>query len=86
MKTKEEIKKELHKLIDGIEDEHALNVLNEDVIPYVVANRTKEKDEEEDYLTPEQEKDLEEAIRQADAGETISEEEYLKATARWRIK
>jgi len=29
---------------------------------------------------------LEEAIRLADAGEFISEEEYLKATARWRTK
>ena len=47
--------------------------------------RSKEN-EEEDYLTEEQEKELEEAIRQADAGEIITEEEYLKATARWRIK
>lgn len=39
---------------------------------------------QEDYLTEEQEKQLDEAIRQADAGEFVSEEEYLNATAKWR--
>jgi predicted transcriptional regulator len=42
--------------------------------------------EENDKLTNEQQKQLEEAIRQADAGEFVSEEEYLKATARWHTK
>ena len=83
MKSKQQIKEELHKLIDNIEDEHTLNVLNEDVVPYVIENRTKEEDEEE-HLTEEQQKDLEEAIRQADAGETVSWEDFLKATERWR--
>ena len=31
MKSKEEIKAELHKKIDSIEDEHTLNVLNDDI-------------------------------------------------------
>lgn len=84
MKSKEELKKELHYLIDSIEDEHTLNVLNEDIVPYVIENRTKELDE--DDLTEEQEKELDEAIKEADAGETVSFEEYLKATARWRTK
>ncbi len=86
MKSKEELKKELHARIDSIEDEHILNVLNDDIVPYVIENRTKENDEEDDYLTEEQERELEEAIRQADAGETVTAEEYLNATARWRIK
>ena len=85
MKSKQEIKEELHKLIDNIDDEHTLNVLNEDVVPYVIENRTKEEDEEE-HLTEEQQKDLEEAIRQADAGETVNWEDFLKATERWRTK
>jgi hypothetical protein len=84
MKSKEELKKELHQLIDSIDDEHILNVLNEDVVPYVLDNRTKELDE--DDLTEEQEKELEKAIKEADAGETVSFEEYLKATARWRTR
>lgn len=84
MKSKQEIKEELHRLIDIIEDEHTLNVLHEDVIPYIIENRTKEQDEEE--LTKEQEEELDEAIRQADAGEVISWEELLKETKRWHTK
>ena len=46
MKSKEELKKVLHALIDSIEDEHILNVLNDEIVPYVIENRTKEKDDE----------------------------------------
>jgi hypothetical protein len=52
---KEELKQKLYKLIDSIEDEHVLNVLNEDVVPYVIENRTKEK--VDDDLTEEQSKE-----------------------------
>lgn len=61
-------------------------MVHEEVAAYINNDSINEIDEEEDYLTVEQEKDLEEAIRQGDAGETVSEEEYLKATARWGIK
>jgi hypothetical protein len=86
MKSKEEIKAELHKKIDSIDDEHTLQVLNEDIVPYAIENRTKEKDEEEENLTPDEEKELDEAIRQADNGETISWEEFLNSTQQWRTK
>ncbi len=85
MKSKQELKDELHQLIDSIDDEETLNVLNEDVVPYIIENRSKEQDGE-DELTPAQEKELDEAIRQADAGETVSWEEFLKETERWRTK
>lgn len=84
MKTKEQLKKELHEYIDSISDEETLMMVHEDVAAYL--NKNLEEACEEDYLTEEQEKQLEEAIRQADAGDFISEEEYLKATARWRTK
>ena len=84
MKTKEQLKKELHEYIDSISDEETLMMVHEDVAAYL--NKNLEEAGEEDYLTEEQEKQLEEAIRQADAGEFISEEEYLKATARWHTK
>jgi O6-methylguanine-DNA--protein-cysteine methyltransferase len=60
-------------------------LVHEDVAAYLKKD-LEEANDEEDYLTEEQEKQLAEAIRQADAGETISYEEYLKATARWRTK
>ena len=85
MKSKEEIKAELHKKIDSIDDEYTLNVLNEDIVPYVIENRTKEKDDEDD-LTDEQWEELEEAIQQVKDGKTISWEEYLNSTQQWRTK
>ena len=84
MKTKQEIKDELHRLIDDIDDEHVLNVLNEDVVPYVIENRTKKEDDDE--MSEEEEKELDEAIRQADKGETATWDDFLKATERWRTK
>ena len=84
-KNKEELKKKLHELIDGIDDEHILNVLNEEVVPYVIENRTKELDDEEDELTEDQEKKLEQAIKEADEGKTISHEEFKRRMSRWLI-
>lgn len=86
-KNQEELKKKLHELIDSIEDEHTLNVLNEDVVPYVIENRTKEADEEadeaEDNLTEEQLKELDQAIKEADEGKTISYEEFKRRMSKW---
>ncbi len=81
MKSKEELKKELHLLIDSIEDEETLNMLHEDVVPYVAGLSAAE-----DELTPEQQMELDEAIRQVDAGEVVSWDEYMEATKRWRTK
>ncbi len=85
MKSKSKLKEQLHTLIDGIDDEYVLTVLNEDIMPYVINNRTKKLDEEEE-LTPEQEKELEEAIREADRGETITYDEFKEQMNRWRTK
>jgi hypothetical protein len=85
MKSKQQIKEELHKLIDSMEDEHALNILNEDVVPYIIENRTKEQDKDDEFTT-EQEEELDEAIRQADKGEVISWDELLKESKRWHTK
>lgn len=81
--NQEELKKKLHELIDSIDDEHTLSVLHEDVVPYVIENRTKEADEEDDDLTEEELQQLDKAIKEADRGETISDEEFRKRMARW---
>lgn len=85
-KKQEELKKKLHELIDSIDDEHTLSVLNEDIVPYVIESRSKETDDIEDNLTEEQLKDLDEAIIEADKGETISFEEFKKNMDDWRTK
>jgi hypothetical protein len=82
MKSTDKIKKELHEYIDRINDDETLWLLHEEVGSLVKTGQSKK--EEEDYLTGKQEKQLDEAIRQADAGEFITEEEYLNATAKWR--
>jgi hypothetical protein len=82
----EELKKKLHELIDNIDDEHTLSVLNDDVVPYVIENRTKEANDIEDDLTEEELKELDEAIEEADRGETISFEEFKKNMEEWRAR
>jgi hypothetical protein len=89
-KNKEELKKKLHELIDGIEDEHILKVLNEDVIAYMVTNMDEDTNEDEDDieddLTEEQLKELDEAIAEVDRGETITLEEFKKNMEGTRAK
>jgi predicted transcriptional regulator len=75
---KEALKKKLYKLIDSIEDEQVLHLLNDEVAPYVTGVK--------EELTGEQERELEEAIREADEGKTISFEEFRKNMDEWITK
>lgn len=83
MKTKEELKEELHKMIDNIEDESALNILKEDLVPYAISYK---EDIIDDDLSPEENYQLQKAIEQADRGETITMEEFKIAVDRWRTE
>lgn len=85
MKSKQQLKDELHKMIDSIDDEHSLNLLNEEIVPYLIENRDKEGYSSE-ALSDEEEQELNEAIRQADAGEVISWDDLLKKTERWHTR
>jgi predicted transcriptional regulator len=77
MKSKKQLKEELHQLIDSIDDEQVLQTLNEDIVPYVAS-----KDAES--LTAEQQQELEEAIAAADKGETVSFDEFKASMDKWR--
>ena len=77
MKSKKQLKEELHQLIDSIDDEQVLQTLNEDLVPYVA-----KKDEES--LTAQQQQELEEAIAAADNGETVSFDEFKAGMDKWR--
>ncbi len=85
MASKDELKAALHKKIDSIEDEHTLYVLNEDIVPYAIENRTKEIDEEDD-LTDEQWAKLQRSIKQAEEGQTITLDELYAKMKEWRTK
>lgn len=84
MKTSQQLKKELHEYIDSIDDEKTLLMVHEDISVYLKNDVIKE--DEDDELTEEQEKELEEAIRQADAGETISYKEFKRKMSEWHIR
>ncbi len=85
MKTANQLKKELHEYIDSITDKETLMMVHEEVATYLKKD-SEEHDEVEDYLTGDQEKELEEAIRQADSGETISFSEFKKKMKSWHTK
>lgn len=80
---KEELKQKLYKLIDSIEDERILKTLNEDLAPYAI-NRAKES--VKDDLTDEQLRELDEADKEIERGETISWEQLKKEMGEWRSK
>jgi hypothetical protein len=80
---KAELKKILHAMIDSLNDKHVLYDLEKDIFPYVINYRTKKMDEADDDLTEEQIIQLDETIRQADAGETITLKEVKKSFAKW---
>jgi hypothetical protein len=82
MQSKEELKKELHLLIDKIEDDAILNVLMEDIVPYAVRRKTDILDE----LSEEQQKDLALSIKESENGDNYTMEEFVKITERWRTK
>lgn len=75
---KEELKKKLYKLIDSIDDEHVLNVLTEDVVPYVIQSKAKEGDD----LTEEEIKEIKAGLEEIERGETMPWEELKKEMAK----
>jgi len=86
MKTKEQLKTSLHKLIDGIEDEELLNALNEDILPSVIENYSKEMDEGENESNDEGIPGLDAALNGVDNIEPVSPEEFKKMTEKWGAK
>jgi tRNA A-37 threonylcarbamoyl transferase component Bud32 len=82
MKSKEELKKELHALIDSIDDEETLNVLHDDVVPYVIDADLADTDTEEE-LTAAQMERLDEALQQVKDGKVMSFEEFKSRMAQW---
>ncbi|HEX7844520.1 MAG TPA: hypothetical protein VF476_01900 [Chitinophagaceae bacterium] len=73
-----ELKAKIYKMLDSIEDETILNQLMEDVAFYASKKDTIDK------LTPEQLKELDKAITEADKGETISWNDFKKEMNEWR--
>ena len=81
--SKEKLKKELHELIDNMEDEAILNMVKEDIVEYQKAETT--FDDLSD-LTPEERAELEESINEDPDKDVVSEEEFNNYIQAWRKK
>ncbi len=79
---KKNIKEQIHKLIDSIDDEETLNILKEDIVSYATSSGTDILDE----LTDQQLAALQQSIIEDDKGESIDYEKSKKAFDEWRTK
>jgi hypothetical protein len=79
----ENLKKELHTLIDKTEDEEILNMVKEELVAYQTGE--KQFDDLSD-LSDEDRAELEEQDREDPMKDTITEEEFKQHIEEWRIK
>ncbi len=80
--SKDILKKEIHNLVDEMDDEEVLSMLKEECAFY---SGSKQKDITDD-LSPQQLKELEEQLNEDPLKDTTSLDEFKEATARWRTK
>ena len=74
------VKSKIFKLLEGIEDEAVLNQVMEDVAFYAT------KKDVVNELNPDQLKELDKAIKEADNKETIPWKEFKKEMKEWKEK
>ena len=73
------LKEKIHEQIDQLNDETALQMLQEAVAIYSSSSQKDILDE----LSPEQRQRLEESIRQANEGKILSNEEVMQKAREW---
>ena len=81
--SKENLKKELHQLIDNIDDEETLSMVKEDIVAY--QKSTEEIDDLSD-LTPEERAELEELANEDPDKDSISYDEFKIHMKQWISK
>lgn len=81
--SKEKLKKELHELIDNIEDEALLNIMKEDAVAY---QKSSEEIDDLSDLTAEERAELEEMAKEDPDKDTISYEEFKNHMQQWLSK
>ncbi len=77
----ENIKKELHTLIDNTDDEELLNIVKEDLVAYKIGDK---KYHDLSDLCHEDRMEMEELINEDPMKDTISFEEFKENTEKWR--
>ena len=81
--SKEKLKKELHELIDNMEDEAILNMVKEEIVAYQKGDT---RFDDLSDLTPEERAELEELATEDPDKDTISFEEYKNEMKQWLSK
>lgn len=81
--SKEKLKKELHELIDKMEDEEMLSMVKEDIVAY---QKVETEFDDLSDLTPEERAELEESINEDPDKDVVSEEEFNNYIQAWRKK
>ncbi|MBS1918589.1 MAG: hypothetical protein JST87_20155 [Bacteroidetes bacterium] len=86
MKSKEQLKAELYKLIDSIDDEELLNSLNEDILPAIIENHSRPFSDEDHDIHDHEIIGLNAALEKPDTQEPVSPEEFKKMAEKWANK
>ena len=81
--SKEKLKKELHELIDNMENEQLLNMVKEDIVAY---QKTETAFDDLSDLTPAERVELEELANEDPDKDTISFDEFKKEISEWISK
>jgi hypothetical protein len=79
--SKEDIKKQLHDLIDNTDDEEILSIVKEDLVAYKTGDK---KYDDLSDLCDEDRMEMEELINENPMKDTISFEEFKENTEKWR--
>ena len=80
---KEKLKKELHELIDNMEDEELLNMMKEDAVAY---QKSSGQIDDLSDLTPAERAELEEMANEDPGKDSVNFEEYKKIMNEWLSK
>jgi hypothetical protein len=81
--SKEKLKKELHELIDKIENEAMLSMVKEDIVGY---QKAETRFDDLSDLTPEERADLEELANEPPEKDAVSFVDYKKEMKQWLSK
>ena len=81
--SKEKLKKELHELIDNMENEQLLNMVKEDIVAY---QKTETDFDDLSDLTHAERAELEELANEDPDKDVVSEEEFYNYIDAWRKK
>jgi uncharacterized protein (UPF0248 family) len=80
---KKKVREILHEMVDSLENKYILYDLKKNIFPYVIKYRSKKTDKDDDDLTVNQIKRLDEMISRPDDQEALTLNEVKKSFVKW---